>query len=99
MSQLYRVAHLFCLLQFPGLPQDGRHQRRQSRREALLQRGPDQVLRHQAQEGVRAELLVGTVPEVQARKAGHPQGQSTLLVTLVRIIATLARFCLFIVII
>jgi hypothetical protein len=47
--------------------------------QVVLQRGANQVFRAQEREGVQEVLLVGQVPQVQAPKAGLPQGQPLLL--------------------
>jgi len=61
------------------VPEIGRHRVRKLDRQAVLQRGADQVFRAEARAGVHEEDVVGQVPQTRTQEEGLHQGQPHVL--------------------
>lgn len=61
------------------MSEDGGHERREPRGQALLQRGADEVLRAEAEEDLRQIHAVGEMRAAALRETGGAEGQHTLL--------------------
>lgn len=69
-----------CVFQVSVVSENGRHRVREPDRQAVLQRGADQVFRAEARAGVHEEDVVGKVPQARTQEEGLHQGQPHVLI-------------------